>query len=200
MNRRFSIDGDLGLAMHEPSPATAAEPKKQPAIWNFVGDFKDIAGEEAAPDAQFFVESWTQGVSAAMRNLKSRQAGAMQRGAEVSSTAAFFEQNALRDEFAATESNCSSRKAEPQSDTESEEAFDDDEILAERGPMTVRRARRILGVNLFCNERQIKAAYRHLVARWHPDRSVWATATAREHATEQMMLINEAYRMLRKNW
>ena len=66
--------------------------------------------------------------------------------------------------------------------------------------MTVRRARRILGVNMFSNERQIKAAYRRLVSRWHPDRSVWATAAAREQATEQMMLINEAYRMLRKSW
>ena len=37
----------------------------------------------------------------------------------------------------------------------------------------VEAARRLLGVAVGCSEVELKASYRKLAMRWHPDRQVW---------------------------
>lgn len=63
--------------------------------------------------------------------------------------------------------------------------------------MTCERAFDLLGVTSDCSPEQIRSAYRRLVIECHPDRLQRASDAVRQHATEQMAELNEAYRLLR---
>lgn len=56
---------------HEVSQST--DRHVPPPYWQFVNGFKQQMGEDAEPDALFFVESWMLGASAAIENLKQRR-------------------------------------------------------------------------------------------------------------------------------
>lgn len=79
------------------------------------------------------------------------------------------------------------------------EARDDgqavDEVEALR-PLTVESARRVLGVAAASTREQIRAAYRKLANRYHPDRMVRAGVREQKLASAHMASINEAYRLL----
>jgi hypothetical protein len=69
-----------------------------------------------------------------------------------------------------------------------------DDLLA--GPLSLDRARRLLGVAANSTRDQIRAAYRQLAGRYHPDRHATQGDQQRRFATERMASINEAYRLL----
>jgi DnaJ-class molecular chaperone len=63
--------------------------------------------------------------------------------------------------------------------------------------MTLKSARRLLGVTAISSRKEIKTAYRKMASQWHPDRLGFRTESVRRIATEQMAAINEAYHLLR---
>ena len=78
-----------------------------------------------------------------------------------------------------------------------DELLEDDEYVGLlTGALTLERARRILGVAADSTRDQIKAAYRQLASRYHPDRHTAESDEQRRLATERMASINEAYRLL----
>ena len=56
----------------------------------------------------------------------------------------------------------------------------------------MRNSYEILGINALATREEIRAAYRALARRWHPDR--FAAGPEREWASEKMAEINSAYR------
>lgn len=65
------------------------------------------------------------------------------------------------------------------------------------GEMTLGRAFELLGVSAASSPTQIRSAYRRMVVECHPDRHQRATEAVRQHATQVMAELNEAYRLLR---
>jgi hypothetical protein len=63
--------------------------------------------------------------------------------------------------------------------------------------ITVANAHRLLGTTTTCTREQIRSAYLPKVSEWHPDRLLHTSEAVRECATQQMAVINEAYRLLR---
>jgi hypothetical protein len=63
-------------------------------------------------------------------------------------------------------------------------------------PLNQRRACQLLGVTASSTHGEIKAAYWHMVKQWHPDRVDCKTQEERQIATEMMVAINAAYRLL----
>ncbi len=67
-------------------------------------------------------------------------------------------------------------------------------------PLTLEGACRVLGVAASGTREQIKAAYRRMANRYHPDRVGRRTEQEQLSATERMVAINEAYRLLCGTW
>jgi DnaJ domain len=195
-------------------------PSQQQHAWQFVDDVRGLLGDDAEPDALFFVESWTVGVPAAIENWQHRRLGQpdhkglnrMYRGPDVIET---VQESALYAEFlssariAANTGRCgarwSPRSPEDSATLTQDQAPRESDAFAEEfdarqdtiHSMTQQRACQLLGVTSTSTQRQIKAAYRQKVIQWHPDRLGSRTKEVRLHATEQMVAINEAYRLLR---
>lgn len=75
MESQFSVDYSSPTPNQENREAfSSIDRHVSPPYWQFVNDFKQHMGEEAEPDALFFVESWMLGASAAIENLKQRRA------------------------------------------------------------------------------------------------------------------------------
>jgi len=67
------------------------------------------------------------------------------------------------------------------------------------GPLTPESACRVLGVAAASSREQIRAAYRKMASRYHPDRQdrlVRSGAREQKLATDRMAAVNEAYRVL----
>jgi hypothetical protein len=65
-------------------------------------------------------------------------------------------------------------------------------------PDPLKPYRAVLGLSPDFTQGQLKAAYRALAARYHPDRYTQEAARDRQRAEEMMKKINEAYHKLRK--
>ncbi len=72
----------------------------------------------------------------------------------------------------------------------------DEEEAFVPGPLTFPAACRLLGVAATSTREQIKAAYRKMAGRYHPDRLETAGSVDPQLATDRMASINEAYRLL----
>jgi DnaJ-domain-containing protein 1 len=62
--------------------------------------------------------------------------------------------------------------------------------------MTTERACLLLEVSSASTREQVRSAYRRMVGQWHPDRLQFTTEAIRNHATQHMAALNEAYRLL----
>lgn len=62
--------------------------------------------------------------------------------------------------------------------------------------MTPQRARLLLEVIPSSTREQVRSAYRRMVGQWHPDRLQFTSDAIRNHATQHMAALNEAYRLL----
>lgn len=178
---------------------------------------EQLLGEESEPDSAFFVESWTVGVAAATENLLQRR---QEQKSRTPWSSDFFSSNGfvpcvLIEDCAGEEEAPDAMKplhramtasyvdrwpsvavdprpTEPQPEMECAEVSGAGISL----PLTVQEARRLLGLVAGCTREQIKIAYRRMASRYHPDRLGQKTEQERHIATERMISINEAYRLL----
>jgi curved DNA-binding protein CbpA len=214
MDGRFQVDRGCGAATPEGFEAVAAaEPKRQG--WQFVDEFQRLVGEEAEPDARFFVESWTSGTAAAVGSYKQRRQSErvkdVFRRSSYADTASFMRERAIYAEFAALASapvnagyaevgRLADGSEEAVARTQDEAWQDWERVAGQSGgaiyPMTREYACLLLGVTEANTRQQIKAAYRKLVSRWHPDRLGLEAEGTRRLANERMAAINEAYHLL----
>lgn len=154
---------------------------------------EQLLGEDSEPDVAFFVESWTHGVAAASENFLRRHHGqkAPQKNREHAAPA-FNTICSFPPFFTIDES--------PMNPEPSQEA----EFLPENAepsapttfPLTLEAASDLLGIASTSTHNEIKAAYRKMASRYHPDRLEHASLHQQQGATDRMAAINEAYRLL----
>lgn len=223
MKDQFLVDRGSGSTTYENHEAIPAiEPNRTGNTWEFVNDIQQVLGDDAQPDPLFFVESWTQGLPAAVENWQKRrqwQKGLERQPRAFPGSGSFGVQSAVRQsesgaEFATSSSGdaktecygagSSQRSSEasplPSQFQTSEEwkpfAAEGDGRHGEVHPMSHLRACQLLGVTPTSSPRQIKAAYRRMVNQSHPDRLQQRTEGVRRLANDQMAEINEAYHLL----
>lgn len=98
----------------------------------------------------------------------------------------------LREDRSATPQN-----AEPPAAAALEEAFAEYATCQQSArPLTLQAAHRLLGVTATSTREQIRAAYRQMAGRYHPDRLGRRSEQERHLANQRMISINEAYRLL----
>lgn len=200
----WCIDDSLlaPTARSEDAAAPSGGASQTPAP--FLTQINQVLDSEAAPDAAFFVDSWTVGLAAASENFRRRQEP---RTADCVlpwnlswSLPPFF----VAPAEGAAEPTWPLREARPQSalpDPRPHAELDDDRTLpiddpCIAGPCTQESARRILGVTNLSTREQIRTAYRKLAARFHPDRLASRSLQEQKLAGDRMASINEAYRLL----
>jgi DnaJ-domain-containing protein 1 len=116
MESQFSVDYSSPSNSQENREASkSVDGHVPPPYWQFVSDFKQKMGEDAQPDALFFVESWMLGASAAIENLKYRRASQS-------------DQSHARNEFS-SETNVSATAG---AQSISSESFSSDSFIKER--------------------------------------------------------------------
>jgi hypothetical protein len=173
--------------------------------WPLVAQLEPVLGEELAPDAHFFVESWTYGVATAAKNLRLRQEELTDCAQQKSSWLDF---NSFIPRFSAEEFLIEHQRARdlripssPGAGTHGSAIKETEEFprncdYETSGLLTVQQARCLLGVDVNSSRRQVKTAYRRLMGLNHPDRLLGVSVQAKQIATERTILINRAYHLL----
>ncbi len=201
--------------MHPPFPIDEAfrarvqdaERSGSASLWNetaasdpLLAQVEPFLGEAAEPDPMFFVESWTFGVTAASENYLRRHQepknheSAMPAGFSSFSWLPFFNIEPPAPVAPATAANAVEPTRNPcASDALRQEQETD---LLPPGPLTFHAACRLLGVAATSTREEIKAAYRKMASRYHPDRLEHAGSSSEKQASDRMASINEAYRLL----
>jgi hypothetical protein len=179
-----------------------ASVSQQPAqSWPLGAEVQQILGDDAEADPLFFEESWTLGLAAAVKNRQRRRADQAARAHEI-----------RRFESLGTQFFVEQMETEPVATSASEERFATqteanlgwDRFTATRSTnettaMTMPLACQLLGVTAGSSREQVRSAYRRMVVQWHPDRLAKSSEETRRLANEQMIAINQAYRLLRDN-
>ena len=172
---------------------------------------QQLLGEDCLPDAEFFVGCWTVGAATAAGNLLDRQC--LQRkenGKSADSwkfntfSPSFSSEDFVRNQQMRASSLPSSQPGDvlssnPPENEDPDQNWNNDFYNSDfdaSDPLTVERARRLLGVAADSTPAQIKSAYRHLVRRCHPDRLEGRSTQVRQTATDRMIAINKAYYLL----
>jgi DnaJ-domain-containing protein 1 len=148
-----------------------------------------LLGEGAEPDPAFFVESWTVGVVAASENYDRRQ---RQKNSRKSESAAWPSFSPFTPVFTTGFASPVQSAVRPISG----DAWDELEMEPIPRPLNFEAAFRLLGVAVNSTRDEIKAAYRKMASRYHPDHVVRSGAREQKIASDRMASINEAYRML----
>jgi DnaJ-domain-containing protein 1 len=214
METEFQVErGSFATARDTRDPFPSGDPIRPEGSGRFLPEFQQLLGSDSEPDALFFVESWTLGMPQAVENARQRKMGRADReeqrrmlhkSADLGSR--FYVEEVLRAQqfHSSLTSNSSSLPhawitGKPYGADLDESAdwpvgWDDnwDTTL----PMTDDLACRILGVSAKSTPGEIKAGYRRMVNRWHPDKFGCRTEEERQAATRKMTAINEAHRVL----
>ena len=215
---RYPVNHDTP---HTAQRAASAHSSSQASPWTSPEDsaalldlMHDLLGAQAEPDPLFFVETWTLGIDTATHNFQTRHHNSTHSGPNASAFRSFDFSVPLvfiheASDFAPTSAGFSAawRDAYGVSpaphtsshDTPSQQAMPHDDIPSTPAPglpLTREDARRLLGVAATCTRQQIKSAYRQLVRRYHPDCLEHASEDEQRLATDRMISINEAYRLL----
>ena len=201
-----------------PSDAVAAKPA--PSSWNsaaaapsFVGQMEDLLGAHAEPDPLFFVDSWTIGLEAATENLQARQHLTTNhntstfRAFDFSVPLVFMEECTpdfsagmplgFREAYGVPARSFPSDVFRSMKSAAPEPVPEQSLNLPDPNqPLTLQSACCLLGVAPTDSREQIKTAYRQLVRRYHPDRLASSSSEARRVATDRMITINQAYRLI----
>jgi DnaJ-domain-containing protein 1 len=208
MKNRFRVNSRSGSIRQEDCIEALGADSIKPGPSRFLSGFEELLADDSEPDPQFFVECWTLGVPEAIGNLQFRlrvQADRDEESMETGLLEELFTSVLPRPgvwHFDFSERSEFVRNvAMPRSTTEArgEDGFAEKWGGSENAahPMTLERARQLLGVSLASTSMQIKAAFRQKVREWHPDRLSDQNQVARQFANEKMTEINEAYRLLR---
>jgi len=147
-----------------------------------------LLGEGAEPDPTFLVESWTVGVVAASENYDRRR----QQQKRSPETVAWPSFSSFAPIFITEFASPIQSAVRPISD----DVWDEPEMEPMPRPLNFEAACRVLGVAVNSTRDQIKAAYRRMASRYHPDHVVRCGAREQKIASDRMASINEAYRML----
>lgn len=220
MNGQFQVDrGSCATTPEGFEAIPAFEPNRPRRAWQFVDEFQQLLGEDSEPDVRFFMDSWTSGTTAAVESFQQRRKCQPERErprltsyeADSFQSQSFVQEQTLRADFVSScppPANGGSTKAgwlQPPVEEPAEQAQEQAwrQFAEECGaassaihPVTLERARLLLGVTATSTRKQIKAAYRQMVSHWHPDRFELQTEEARQLANERMAAINEAYHLL----
>jgi hypothetical protein len=214
--------GSCATAQESYEAIPASEPNLPRRGWQFVSEFQRLMGDDSEPDTLFFVESWTLGMPAAVENLQQRRQRQADRKRsrhtfrefDTPGTESFLLERELFAEYVSSPhgpsiAECFDADWPRQSSEEPATAMQDEapqewDIFAEEcsgnletiHPITLESARQFLGVSETSTLKQIKAAYRKMVSKWHPDRFDLRTEEVRQRANERMAAINEAYHLL----
>ena len=222
MESHFEVAGSCATSHDGYEPIPSLEQNRPKQVWKFVDEFQQLLGDDSAPDSQFFVESWTFGLNAAVDNYQQRRNKKANRDRQSSALEDFDDLVNLSMNQDTEGSNEYPRSVETAMYTGSyetgwklrssdevvarmqsqvaedndalEEVFDTGQATAY--PMTVASACELLEVDASSTRQQIRAAYRRKVSQWHPDRLDRRSEQVRRRATAQMAAINEAYRLL----
>ena len=193
MEHSFTEFGWAGEACGTPHAATVPAPLA--ADSSLTGQLKPFLGEDCPPDPAFFVESWTLGAAVAAENFRRRHAEPEQH-----QMPAFSRLNYVPPFVGSAEWLSAATVPLPRhsgSTASIDGLLGEDEYLdLLTGALTVERARRILGVAANSTRGQVKAAYRQLAGRYHPDHHAAQSDDERRLATDCMAAVNEAYRLL----
>lgn len=186
--------------------AAAAQPSATESGSPFLAQVGQALGEETEPDAEFFVDSWTVGVAEASENFQRRNKEHKTREHELPQWAAFstfppfFHLTVEASPDAASQLRESRAQEYLTADRRSPADNEWDDWGADQpetaSPLTVESACRILGVTATSTREQIRAAYRKMAGRYHPDRLAQAGPREQKLASDRMASINEAYRLL----
>jgi DnaJ-domain-containing protein 1 len=215
----------FGSTMQDRRGATPEFEQNGPGqAWQFAAQIAQLLGNDSEPDPLFFEESWALGVPAAVENWRQRLARRSACGApyefhhlgsemfmrqrewypqSASESAAQIATSAAVPEDVRGTLQSAIKPAGRESAAKREsQAWEEFETFADGGgqtgcPMTLPRACELLGVTASANLAQIRAAYLRMVSRWHPDRLERGSEEARQHATDQMATINDAWHLLR---
>jgi hypothetical protein len=155
-----------------------------------------VLAHDAEPDPAFFVESWTIGVTAASQNYLFRH----QRGKSPGDSP---EPVNFRSFSFATFWNLDLPQAPAISPMPDDPlrgfpplGVRDEEPAFAPGPLSFQTACCLLGVTAASTREQIRAAYRRMASRYHPDRLESTSPVDPQRVTDRMASINEAYRLL----
>jgi len=197
------IDEASAAGVLEDRPGTVAAAQ---AGAPFLSQIEQLLGEEAEPDAEFFIDSWTVGVAAASENFLRRQQAVKRPKHETPAwdTFVFFPPfyAASVDASAVAAWHTGEARAVKASimnpglpSNDDEDNWRAEEVDMAR-PLTIESACRVLGVGAASSREQLRAAYRKMASRYHPDRLLRSEAREQKLASDRMASINEAYRLL----
>lgn len=171
-----------------------------------LAEIEQILGENSAPDADFLTDSWTVGVAAAAENFQRRQAASKRREPEMpiwntfSFTPLFFTQVEPPVTAAWPPREINSGNNSP---VDRPQIVDPIVNYRQRTveidtvrPLTHESACQALGVETTSTRQQIRAAYRKMASRHHPDRLAQGGAPEQKRASDRMAYLNDAYRIL----
>ncbi len=203
--------------MHPPFPIDEAfrarvqdaERSGSAALWNetatgdpLLAQVEPFLGKAAEPDPMFFVESWTFGVTAASENYLRRHPEPKYHDAAPPAGFSSFSYTYLPffnieppAPIASLDAAADSAPSAPDSPVARAWQEPATELVA-TGPLTVYSACQLLGVAATSTREQVKAAYRKMASRYHPDRLEHTGTASEKHASDRMAAINEAYRLL----
>lgn len=194
MEDGFQVDRGPCSTLREGYEANSAiETFGSKPAWNFVLQMEQVLGEGSEPDPLFFVESWTIGLSAAAESFQQRSRRQQEdpRRCREFQDLDSFRPYPFADQSEPDAAAFFSSRAVYSSIADSSFAG-----WPPTQPLTVEDACRILGVELTSVKWQVRAAYRHMANRYHPDHIDPQSKAERQLATERMAAINEAYRLL----
>ena len=195
----FWLINEASLAdVREAQPrAAAAQTSEAETGASLLTQIEQVLGEGVEPDSTFFVDSWTVGLAAASENLLRRKMKTREHETPAWVTLPFFTTRFVdRAEASAEEASMAYLRWRGDEESDDWQAADEVEMAC---PLTLESACRVLGVAATSTREQIRAAYRRMASRYHPDRLAQSGAREQKLASDRMARVNEAYRLLSRN-
>jgi DnaJ-domain-containing protein 1 len=190
-------------AMEERRATVAQEPRQAAQSWPLGEEVRQILGDDVQADPLFFEESWTLGPAAAAKNQQRRREEQAARARErhrifESLGTQFVVQRWEAEPVVAPENDVDERFSAQTEANLGWDRFTATRSTNETTEMTMPLACKLLGVSTASTREEVRSAYRRMVTQWHPDRLAKSSEETRRLANEQMVAINQAYRMLRE--
>lgn len=182
------------------APSVLAERSEPKSQISFLEEIEGILGPEGLPDAAFFIDSWTFGLSMARDNLKRRKNERDSRsGSERTAVPSVINISIDSPNMAPAHVGTPAKVAgDEMSELQTNERCSSTKGQLEMiRPLTRELAFRALGVLPTSTPQEIKTAYRRLAGLYHPDRAGGGESLKERAAADRMAYLNDAYRLLR---